>query len=108
MTSKLINSFIVLTSLVTAGSVLLHDTRIDKVAVVALPSNSSFGEAGNKVISFGDTHTHVERVSFSQTLHELSSSVPRIQPRNDDKKHLLQTRATRGHHAFDNYNLPIV
>lgn len=85
---------------------MLHDARLDKVALIVPQFEISAGNS--KAVSFGDAHTHVERVSFSDAMQELSSSVPRIQPREDHKKHLIPNRVARGHHTFDSYNLPIV
>jgi hypothetical protein len=107
MFSKIINSLTLVASLVTASSVLVHDTRVDRavVAVNALPLPATYEEtSANKLLSPGDPHTHVERTSIQKNF----ASVPRIQPRNDEKKHMLQKRVAKGHHAFDNYNLPIV
>lgn len=106
MITKLINATLLSLSLMTAGSVFLHDTRLDKVAAV-MPFTET-DQALTKLVSFGDTHTHVEKVSLSEISQEYGGGSPRIQPRNDEKKHLLQNRVMRGHHAFDNYNLPIV
>lgn len=110
MISKFVNSLALLLSIVTAGSVLVHDTRIDKatMAAASLLHPMAYEEvSANKLLS-GEAHTHVERVSVSQAMKEFSNGTPRIQPRNDDKKHLMPKRVGKGHHAFDNYNLPIV
>jgi len=108
------NPIAILLTFSTATGVLLHDMHIDKAAVTALslPSSLATYEANNnnKLVSFStDLHTHTERNSLAQVVHDLKTPSPRLQPRqNDDKKHLLQKYATRGHHAFDNYNLPLV
>jgi hypothetical protein len=111
MISNIVNSLALLLSLVTAGSVFVHDTRIDKAAMAAtsLPLPSTYEESNaSKLLLGGDAHTHVERVTVSQAMKEFSNGTPRIQPRNDDKNHTLPKRVAKGHHAFDNYNLPIV
>lgn len=110
MISNLTNTLALLLSLVTAGSVFVHDTRIDKAAVAAtaLPAPASYEENASKTLLSGDAHTHVERASIGQAVKDLTGRTPRIQPRNDDKKHSLPKRVGKGHHAFDNYNLPIV
>lgn len=109
MLTNFFNSLILLTSLITAGSVFVHDTRIDRAAMAAtsLPLPTYDESNASKLLS-GDAHTHVERVSVGQAVKDFSGGTPRIQPRNDDKKHLMQKRVMKGHHAFDNYNLPIV
>lgn len=111
MYSNAINSFLLLTSLATATGIFLHDTRLDKAAfVAALPVSSLSIEAGAKLVhaSPNDFHTHVERANVGRVaplLHGSLSITPRAQ---EYKKHLLQRHVTRGHHAFDNYNLPII
>ena len=112
MFAALINPLTVIMSLSTATGVLVHDMHIDAAAstALALPSVVVSHEAGNKYVSLdGSAHTHVERTSLSQAVIDLKTQNPRIQPRTtEDKKHLLQKRVARGHHAFDNYNLPVV
>lgn len=112
MLPSFINSTALIVSLSTATGVLLHDMRIDKAMTTALavPASQAVYETGGKLVNFTtDLHTHTERNSFSQAVHDLNSQTPRVQPRNmEDRKHLLPKYAARGHHAFDNYNLPIV
>lgn len=87
--------------------VFVHDTKIDKFATMALSLSAPAVnyESGNRIVNIGgDLHTHAEQVSLSQ----MTRDTPRIQPRGDEKKHLLQKRVMKGHHPFDNYNLPIV
>jgi len=102
-----LQSFMVALSMTTATGMVVHDLQIDKATVVALASPAAYAdfEAANKLVNFGEMHTHVERNAFSQ----LSTHEPIITSRfNESKKHLMQKYAGRGHHAFDNYNLPIV
>jgi hypothetical protein len=111
MFTNIINPIAILISLATASGILVHDTKIDKAASVALstPAIMASYDAPGKAISFNsDVHTHIERVSFSQTINTLNAHTPSVQPRTDDKKHLMQKHVPRGHHAFDNYNLPLV
>jgi hypothetical protein len=105
MIASLINSLVVMLSLGTAVGVLVHDMHIDKVAATAVtsPVGNDTGKATNLSPDF---HTHTERHSLS---HLLGSRVPGVQPRfGEDKRYLLQKHAVRGHHPFDNYNLPII
>lgn len=111
MNSNITNSLALALSLVTAGSVLVHDTRIDRatMAAISLPMPMAYEESSaSKHLLSGEAHTHVERASVGQAVKDLANGTPRIQPRNDDKKHSLPKRVAKGHHAFDNYNLPIV
>jgi hypothetical protein len=109
MLNSFINYFFIGMSLATATGVLVHDTHAD--AALMLPSAIHADSSGSKlsIFSAGNDHTHVERGSLSQAVHELKTPTPSVQPRSsEDKKHLLQKHTARGHHAFDNYNLPIV
>jgi uncharacterized membrane protein len=112
MFTSLINPLLMIMCISTATGVLVHDTRIDKAAstALALPSVMAEVDAGNKMAALaGDAHTHIERSSLRQAVHDLKGQTPSVQPRgNQEKKHLLQKYVTRGHHAFDNYNLPLV
>lgn len=110
MLSSFIHPALIALSLSTATGVLLHDTRLDKATTVGLsiPAAITSYDANTKLVSINDLHTHHERMAFSQVVQNIKGENPRIQPRNEDKKHLLQKRAAKGHHAFDNYNLPIV
>lgn len=107
MLSIFLNFLTVVASLSTMAGVFVHDTTIDKFATMALsmPSTTTEYESSNRVANFGgELHAHPEQVSVVR----LIGDNPRIQPRNDEKKHLLQKRVMRGHHPFDNYNLPLV
>lgn len=107
MLSLFFNALTILASLSTTAGIAIHDTKIDKFATLALslPSTTTSYESSNRVVNIGgDLHTHAEHVSVLK----MTQDSPRIQPRTDDKKHLLQKRVARGHHPFDNYNLPIV
>lgn len=109
MLTNFINSFAIAISLSTATGVFMHDTKLDKaMTTLSLPPAIADTSASASKVLGGTPHTHTERVSFSQAVHDLKTQNPRVQPRSDDKKHLLQKRVMKGHHAFDNYNLPIV
>jgi hypothetical protein len=112
MYSPLLSILSFLISLSTASGIMLHDTRIDKAtaAAVAAPlSLAQYDTGTNKGIQLGnDAHTHIERSAFSQAMRVYQTSTPGVQPRSDDRKHMMQKHIPKGHHAFDNYNLPIV
>lgn len=107
-----LHPLIVLASLSTASGVVLHDTRLDKMAITAItaPASSPSYEAGNvKIVNFStDLHTHTERHSLSQVVNDLKTPNPRLQPRGtEDKKHLMQKHVPKGKQAFDSYYLPL-
>lgn len=109
--SILLTPLSVFLSLSTATGVLVHDTRVDKAAMTALsaPSPVSSGQADSKLVNIsGDAHTHTERHSLSQAVHDLKADNPRIQPRSQaDKKYVSQKNLGLGHNPFDSYALPL-
>lgn len=82
----------------TAFGVMMHDTKVDKAASVAIvtPITATSNYAVEDVSKSSD-HIHVERVSVtggSATHHE---NVPKTQPRNDHNKYLqVKKLATSG------------
>jgi hypothetical protein len=91
--------------------VLVHDTKIDQftTAYLAVPSIATSYDGSNPALKLGDPHTHMERVAISQLTRSLALENPRMQPRGqEDKKYVLQRNVARGHHPFDNYNLPVI
>ena len=95
-------------SILTMTGVTVHDMNVDKVVSTAVYRPSETNDGSQLTRLGNDPHTHSERGSLSQAVRDLKASQPRVQPRNDGKKHLLQKHATRGHHPFDNYTLPLV
>lgn len=105
----LINPTILLT-LSTSFGVLVHDLKIDQftTSLFAAPAIVANYEGVVGALKLGDPHTHSERASISELGRTLNRQNPRVQPRNDNKKYRLENRVVRGHHPFDNYNLPVV
>ena len=91
-------------SLAALTGVTLHDTKLDKLATTfaGIPAMMSQAESGTKGMS-SDPHTHVERVS----LGSMQSSQPRLAPRIDHKKHMIQKNMPKGAHRYDGYSLPL-
>ncbi len=92
-------------SLAALTGVTVHDTKIDKLTSTLVSSasiTSSVQEAGARAMT-SDPHTHVERVS----LKDIHTAQPRLMPRHDQKKHLIQKNMPKGAHQFDGYCLPL-
>lgn len=109
--SLLLTPLSILLSLSTAAGVFVHDTRIDKATLTVISSastNTSY-QANTKLVNYAtDSHTHVERHTLSQSLHELRGDNPRVQPRtNNEKKYVSQKNFGFGHNPFDSYALPL-
>lgn len=100
----------VIVSISTLVGVVIHDTKIDQLTTTYLaPPAITASAEGRTVIKKSDPHTHSERVSLSQFVRGMAANNPRIQPRlADDKKYTLQKKVMKGHHAFDNYSLPMI
>lgn len=109
--SLLVTPLSIFLSLSTATGVFVHDTRIDKatLSVMSAPSVSAGYQSNTKLVNYAtDSHTHVERHSLSQSLHELRSENPRVQPRtNNDKKYLTHKNLGFGHNPFNSYAFPL-
>jgi hypothetical protein len=106
----LINQLSVILTLSTTFGILVHDTKFDQftTALLAMPAVVASYEGAHSAIKMSDPHTHVERVSISQFGHSMAFDNPRVQPRNDNKKYRLEKQVVKGHHPFDNYNLPVI
>lgn len=80
-------------AVLTVLGILVHDTKFDKAVIMSLPVAAVVFGASSHAVDFGNSaHTHVERVHLSNAL----SSIPRIQPRNDQRRHYLQKHISRG------------
>jgi hypothetical protein len=100
----------ILLTLSTSTGVLLHETKVDKIAalsvmapVVAAHETSDHGAISLESIP----HTHVESASFEAASDNLRTQNPSTTPRKEDKKYRLQKKVARGVHAFDSYYLPL-
>lgn len=110
--SLLVTPLSIFLSLSTATGIFIHDTRVDKatLTVISTPNGSSNYQAANtKLVNYAtDSHTHVERHTLSQSLHEIRGDNPRIPPRaGHEKKYLSQKNLGLGHNPFDSYALPL-
>jgi hypothetical protein len=96
-------------SLCTSTGVFIHDMQLDKAAAtaLALPAvMASYQSVGSTYA--GVEHTHVERGSLAQAVHDLrSNTTPRMLPRDDNRKYVLSKKVVKGIHAFDGYYMPL-
>jgi hypothetical protein len=109
--SFLVTPLSIFLSLSTATGVFVHDTRVDKAAlsVISAPSTSAGYQSSTKLVNYAtDSHTHVERHSLSQSLHELRSENPRVQPRtSNEKKYLTNKSNGFGRSPLESYAFPL-
>ena len=97
-----ISLFLALTALT---GVTLHDTKVDKLttALVGVPLIIAANADGSMKSIASDPHTHAEHVSVK----DVKTSQPRIMPRSEQKKHLMQKNMPKGANRFDGYVLPV-
>jgi len=95
-TTALINRIAITVAIVTTLGIVLHDTKFDKAATLALslPAMAlSLGAAAHLPSLQGEAHTHVERAAFDKSARA-TQGVP---PRDDTRKYLL----ARHMHGFN-------
>jgi len=73
----------------TAFGVLAHDTQVDQAAVVAMAAPAALaGFALADMASKSNEHVHVEKVSVASHINAARVYVPKVQPRDDDRKYI--------------------
>lgn len=88
----LINPAPLIFTIATTFGVLIHDTQIDRASTLALSVPAALvGYAAADAASKSGDHVHVERASVGHRLGALRSSMPRVQPRDDDRRY-IQTK----------------
>lgn len=107
----IISPLAVLISLSTSAGVVIHETKVDKVATLAIvtPAKAAKKIADNGLsLLDGMPHTHSEGGSLTSASRELRTQSPSLTPRRDkDEKYRLQKKVPRGIHLFDSYHLPL-
>lgn len=89
----LINSTLTLVSLMTMLGIALHGTQLDKATITAItPSYATTRDNGSSNFVKSDLHTHSERSSFSQVLHNLDAANPRVLPRRTHDRRAVHAR----------------
>ena len=111
MLQLLISPLALAISLSTSAGVVLHETKVDKVASLAMVAPVVAAQkvaSGGQAMLDGMPHTHSEGVSLSSASRELRTQSPGLTPRRDkDEKYRLQKKVPRGVHLFDSYYLPL-
>lgn len=110
MIETIISPLVIMLTLFTSSGMLLHETKVDKMASLSMfaPLSTTHFAAEETQGKLETTpHTHVERTSLNRASAELSGHIPTTTPRKDDKKYRLQKKVPRGFHVFDSYHVPI-
>lgn len=108
MLELLISPFAVVLSLSTSLGVLVHETKVDKLAAMSIVSPSLAVHQASALLE-GMPHVHIENMSsLARATGELRTQTPGLTPRrNRDENYHLQKHVTHGVHSFDSYNLPL-
>lgn len=106
-----ISPLAVMLSLSTSAGVVLHETKVDKVASLAMVApvvaTHKIATDGAALLD-GMPHTHSENTPLSSASRELRTKSPSVTPRRDkDEKYRLEKKVARGYHLFDSYHLPL-
>ena len=102
-TNLLLAQAITLVGLVTACSVVLHDTNVDKAFSSAFHKTQTGDFASDAPMRpSSNPHTHAEHLSVVRD----NQSTPRALPRERNKRHMSDKRPARGYHG-ENLCLPL-
>jgi hypothetical protein len=93
-----INPLPLLFTITATFGVLVHDTQIDRATTVALALPTAFATfaAVDSAMKSSEQHVHVERVSMPSHLANLRMSIPRMQPRDDDRRYVQSKKLAFG------------
>lgn len=97
MLRTIINPILLGLTLFTTVGVLVHDTQLDRATTVAvaLPTVMA-GFAVDSLLKSGDGHPHVERVSGPKQFSSLRATLPRLQPRDNDRGYVQHKKVYFG------------
>lgn len=101
-------ALITLLSLMTATSLVTHETGIDKLPKIKY----STGDLAHIEIipeTMRGGHAHAEYNPGHSLINGFARHDPTAPPRTQfARKHMMQRVEPRGRHAFDNYCLPVI
>jgi hypothetical protein len=84
-------------TIAVATGVLLHDVHLDKVATVAFAVPAALATYGAAhMVSGGNEHIHVERVSFSNQSRVFHSTLPKVTPRDNENRYIQPKKTIIG------------
>lgn len=86
----IINPLPLIFTIATTVGVLVHDMQIDRATTVALalPTALATFAAVDSLTKSGEQHVHVERANMPNQLGALRTTLPRVQPRDDDRRYI--------------------
>ncbi len=95
---------------ITFVSIALHDTKVDTMTTmaIAIPIIAAYEASHALNLNSADgSHTHVEKVSVSNTMKQNTASAPALQSNREEKKYRSHKYAPRGNQSTNNYSLPL-
>ncbi len=106
--NKLLNTFGIVLSLLTATGVFIHDVKIDHITPAAIKTAAKKSAYKTPHADLGlSTSDHIHPEQINRTLQGFAYKTPMYPPRvSRMKRHLLQNYEPRARHAFDSYYLP--
>lgn len=109
MLNIILSLLAILLSLTTSTGILLHDTKVDKAAILALSRVpiTPYVTQESTIKLESTVHPHVERTSLSRAMTELRAQNPRVAPDKEGKKYRLQKKVGKGIQVSDGYYLPL-
>lgn len=105
--NNIVQRFAITLALLTSLGILVHDTKFDKAVALFVAVPAAFASLSGIPKLASDGHNHIERVSIESGMRGLQNGMPRIQPRDDNKKFGLPKHVAKGVHAFDGYYVPL-
>lgn len=109
MLQLIISPLLLLLSLSTSTGILLHETKVDKLATLAFahPIVVAKKVSSGKLLE-SMPHTHSDTGTFESSSREFRTQSHGMAPRRDrDEKYRIGKKAPRGYHLFDSYHLPL-
>lgn len=102
--SALIQRSLIAFAVLTVFGVLVHDTKFDQAATIALaiPIGLTLSLAHAPELR-SEGHTHVKRAVFERNVH-LTDGLPKVQPRSDHRNYRL-AKHLGGFNAPDEHTL---
>lgn len=99
--SVFITPFTIFLSLSTSVGVFVHDMKLDTVTLTVIAAPVVFA-GGIQLALAAEHHTHSDRGSLSQAVHDAKGANPLLQPRSahKNKKYLTKRSMLTGHRSL--------
>lgn len=102
-----LQSFSAVLALTTLLGLAVHDSRADMVVTLSVPASLAVFEGAHLLLMNSEAHTHVERVSLSETAGRFTSLDPQQRARLSDDIQYRTKSPRRGRAPFDDVLLPV-